>query len=416
MTTAIVGLSTVILVFSPGRADDWPRWRGIDGEGRWINPPPVAESWPKKLDVVWRSTVGPGFSGISVKGDLVYSMDADTESKRERVFCLNRTSGKLVWEHVYSAPYGDLDYGKGPRATPTVHDGRVYTLGAVGHLHCLDAITGKPIWSKDLVKDHKAKQPTWGFASSPAVYKSELIVHAGLQPGGCYVGFDLQTGAERWRAGDDPIGYAAPVVTRHQERDLLIGWTPKNVLAISLENHQVLWQQPYKVTYGVSIATPIVVDGLVVVCGYWEGSKAFQLGQQPNQAKLVWEENRNLRGLMAQPLTRGKHAYLLDKARGLVCFELATGKMVWNDRNRLTPRARNPQATMIWLGDTNRILALNSVGELIHAKLTPSGYREFARASVVGETWAHPAYASNCVFARDDKQIVCVRVPLVERP
>jgi len=72
LTTAIVGLSTVILVFSPGRADDWPRWRGIDGEGRWINPPPVAESWPKKLDVVWRSTVGPGFSGISVKGDLVY--------------------------------------------------------------------------------------------------------------------------------------------------------------------------------------------------------------------------------------------------------------------------------------------------------------------------------------------------------
>lgn len=415
LTTAIVWLLAVIFTISPGAADDWPRWRGIDGTGRWVDAPRVAESWPKELDSVWRTPIGPGFSGISVQGDFVYSMDRDKQREQERVVCLSRATGKLVWEHLYRADYGDLDHGKGPRSMPLIHQGRVYTLGAVGRLSCLEALTGKPIWAKELVKDHQAKQPTWGFASPPVVYKQDLIVHAGLQPGGCYVGFDLKTGNERWRAGDDPIGYAAPVITSHRGRDLLIGWTPENVLGISLKEHRVLWRQPYKVTYGVAIATPIVRDSLVVVCGYWEGSKAIRLGPKATDAELAWEENRNLRGLMAQPLVQGEHAYLLDRTQGLVCFELASGKMIWNDRNRLTPRARNPQATMVWLGDSKRILALNADGELIHARLSPSGYQELGRAPLVGETWAHPAYASGCVFARDDKQIVCARLPVQAR-
>lgn len=167
---------------------------------------------------------------------------------------------------------------------------------------------------------------------------------------------------------------------------------------------------PYKITYGVSIATPIYREGLALVCGYWDGSKAVRLGDQPHEAELAWEENRFLRGLMAQPLYRDGLAYLLDKQHGLVCFELATGKKVWTDENRLTPRGQNPQASLVWLGESGRAIALNSDGELILCRLSRAGYEELSRAKIVGETWAHPAFAGDCSYARDDGQIVAVRL------
>jgi hypothetical protein len=114
---------------------------------------------------------------------------------------------------------------------------------------------------------------------------------------------------------------------------------------------------------------------------------------------------------MSQPLYRDGFAYLLDKRHGLTCFELSAGKKLWDDDNRLTPKGRNPQATLVWLNDGDLALALNSDGELILADLNPAGYQELARAGIIGPTWAHPAYAGNCVYARSDSEIVCVVLP-----
>jgi hypothetical protein len=110
---------------------------------------------------------------------------------------------------------------------------------------------------------------------------------------------------------------------------------------------------------------------------------------------------------MSQPLYRDGHVYLLDKGHGLTCFVLKTGKKVWDDGNRMTPKGRNPQATMVWPGDGDRALILNSDGDLILARLSPAGYREESRTNVIGPTWAHPAYAGACVYARNDKELVC---------
>jgi outer membrane protein assembly factor BamB len=113
---------------------------------------------------------------------------------------------------------------------------------------------------------------------------------------------------------------------------------------------------------------------------------------------------------MSQPLYRDGHAYLLDKQYGLTCFDFKTGKKLWDDGNRLTPRGRNPQATLVWTGDGDRVLALNADGELIRAALTPEGYRELSRTKIIGETWAHPAYAWGHVFARSDEELIAVRL------
>ena len=111
---------------------------------------------------------------------------------------------------------------------------------------------------------------------------------------------------------------------------------------------------------------------------------------------------------MAQALYRDGHAYLLDKRHGLTCFELETGRKIWDDENRLTPKGRNPQVTLVWIGDEDRAIALNSDGELVLLRLNASGYHEQARSRIIGETWAHPAYAGGRAFARSDSEIVCV--------
>src|SRR5262249_21717000 len=142
---------------------------------------------------------------------------------------------------------------------------------------------------------------------------------------------------------------------------------------------------------------------IVFVTGYWEGAKAIKLGEKPTDAEVVWTDTKTLRGLMAQPLYRDKHIYTIDRGLGLTCFELSTGKKLWDDENQLTPKARNPHASIVWLGDSDRVLALNSDGELVLAKLTPKGYDEQSRTKVLGgRAWGHPAFAGRFIFAKTD--------------
>ena len=407
--SAIVCLAFVSVAIG----EDWPRWRGPRGDGTWQGPK-LAETFPPEgLKTVWKQPVGGGYAGVIVAEGRTYVMDRQPPpDEAERLLCFDSATGQLLWTHSYPVRYGKLDYGSGPRAAPTVFEGRVYSLGAVGHVFCLDAKTGAVVWSHDCVAEYGAKIPEWGFAASPVIVGDLVVIHVAAQPDGCYIAFDVHDGRERWRASGDPAGYATPIVVEHSGQPQLVGWTPEHVLGISPRTGKIAWSVPYKVTYGVSIATPICQQGLVFVAGYWEGSKAIRLGKRPADAALAWEENEWLRGLMSQPLYRDGHVYLLDKRFGLTCFELATGRKLWDDENRLTRRDRNPQATLVWLGDGDRAISLNAEGELVLLRLNPSSFMEQARTRLIGPTWAHPAYADRRVYARDDEQIVCAELPV----
>jgi outer membrane protein assembly factor BamB len=407
----------MLLLSSTASGEDWPRWRGPHGNGTW-QAPPLPEHWPDEgLPVVWRHNLGGGYAGIAMAGGRVYTLDRRKEPvETEGIVCFSADDGTLLWQHRYPVQYGDLAYGNGPRSTPTIQEGRVYTLGAVGHLFCLDAASGKVLWSRNLVEQAAARIPEWGLAASPVIYKDLVIIHAGCQPSGSLMAFDRTSGDEVWRASGDPAGYATPVVATHNGQDVLIAWTPEHVHGMSPRTGEIHWSVPYKVTYGVSIATPIVVGDIVLVSGYWEGSRAIRLGSSLDKAELIWEENRNLRGLMSQPLERDGYGYLLDKQHGLTCFELASGKKLWDDDNQMTPRGRNPQANLVWIGHGDRAIILNAEGELILARLMPDGYDEQSRTKIIGPTWAHPAFTGDRIWARDDKEIVCLRLPTSEAP
>lgn len=411
-----LGLGLLVFLGSLTAAEDWPRWGGPRGDGSWAGPK-LPEKWPEAgLKQRWRVEVGGGFGGVAAFGGRVFVQDRRTEPREvERVLCFDAENGKLLWKDDYEVKYGKLDYGNGPRATPTVFEGRVYTLGAIGHARCLDEKSGKVLWERDFTEEIGGKLPTWGLAASPVIWDDLVFLHPGVGEGGCVVALNRTTGKEVWRAGDDPAGYATPIIVESPSGSQLVCWSPEHILGLDPRIGKLLWNVPYKVTYGVSIATPIYRDGLVFVSGYWEGSKAIRLGKDPGDAKLEWEENRFLRGLMAQPLYRDGYVYTIDKTHGLTCFELATGRKLWDDKHQITPRGRNPQATLVWLGDGDRAIILNELGDLILARLNPEGYHEQSRTNIIAPRerspiWAHPAYSGRRVYARSDSELVCVEL------
>jgi outer membrane protein assembly factor BamB len=365
------------------------------------------------LKLRWRKPIGGGYAGVIVAGNHVLLADRQTApTEAERLVCYDTRTGSVRWTHSDPVHYGQLDYGNGPRAAPTVFDGLVYALGATGKLNCLDLKTGSVRWSASLVSDFKGRMPTWGYAASPVLFRDTVIVHPGSAKGASVIALNRRTGKKVWASLSDEATYATPILIEQAGRAQLVCWTPSHIRGLDAASGDPLWELPYEVTYGVSIATPVYHTGLVFVSGYWAGAKAIRLDASGRKATLAWEDERTLRGLMSQPLCRDGFGYLLDKNFGLTCFEMATGNKLWADGHRLTARDTNPQATLVWIGDSDRALALNAAGELILVRLNPKGYTEVARSKIIDDTWAHPAYAGRCVYARSDHEILCRELPI----
>lgn len=404
---SFLSLSFVLLLLvtaAPGA--DWPQWRGPNRDGVWPEKD-LPDRFPDGgLTPRWRRSIGAGYGGIAATGGRVYVMDrVKVPREVERTLCLDAATGREVWKHEYAVAYGKLDYGNGPRATPTVHDGRVYTYGALGHLHCLDATTGKPLWSRDTVKEFNGRVPTWGHACSPLVDGDRLVVQVGGQPDACLVALDRKTGREIWRSLPDRPGYSSPVLATIAGRRQLVYWAAQHLSGLDPATGRVLWQVPHTTEYDVTISDPVYHNGTLLVSDYWKGSIAVRLGTEGTKPEVVWQGPKPLSLLMATPLVRDGHAYALDRFNGLKCLDIRTGAVKWVQED-VTPRGNNPHASFVWAGE--KALVLNSKGELVLARLSPEGYRQLGKAKIIGTTWAHPGFLDGAVFARNDEEIVCV--------
>lgn len=441
------------------RADDWPQWLGPQRDGVWRETS-LVETFPEGgLKKLWSAKVGAGYTGPAVAGGKVFVMDRTlaegaanprnafdnkTEVKGgERVLCLDEKTGQQLWSHEYPVAY-KISYASGPRCTPSVDGNRVYTLGAMGDLFCLDAATGKVVWGKQLMKDYGASVPLWGFSAHPLVDGDKLIVLAGGSNGRLVIAFDKTTGAEKWTAlsydaGD--WGYSPPVVYEFGGKRQLVIWHPKAVVGLEPETGAKLWEVPCDVKMALNVSMARKAGGELFLTTFYNGSMLLRVGA--DKAEVVWkskakserpDQTTDLSSIMPTPVVRGGYVYGISSYGELRCLELATGTRVWQTmqatRGPLTPaRVRDnpePSVTQPWaerwsnaflVENGDRTVLFNEQGELILAKLTPQGYDEISRAQILKPTnklagrpvvWSHPAFANKCVFARNDVELVCV--------
>ena len=399
------------------RADDWPQWRGANRDGVWRETG-ILETIPASgLEVRWRAKVGQGYAGPVVAQGRVFVTDHVFDPEVERVQCFDEATGKALWVHAYPCDYKDMEYGNGPRASPTVHDGKVYTLGTQGHLFCLDAAKGEVVWQKSLTKDFNGSIPRYGVSAAPLIVGDLLIVCAGGKPEASVVALDRNTGELRWKALADRPAYSAPIVITAGGCQQLIVWTADSVTGFEPDTGKVFWQVPRKSVFDPAevVALPVLHKDMLLCMGAWSrGSVMLKLDSAKPGASVLWQTGSKPTTMISTPLFRDDdHFYAVLGNGRLACLDAATGKEVWDTRE--PTGARGGTAHLTPNGD--RVFLFNQTGHLILARLTPAGYQELGRALLVEPTagyraqgpltWAHPAYANKCVFARNDRELVC---------
>jgi outer membrane protein assembly factor BamB len=424
-----LSLFLALVVSQTITADDWPQWGGPRRDLVWreagiVDTLPAADSSTGMLPRVWTAKIGAGYAGPAVANGRVFVADRIADQNLERVLCFDAETGDEIWTHPYEARY-TISYPLGPRATPTVDGDRVFSLGAMGHLFCLDAATGNVIWQKNLPKDFGTKIPVWGMAGAPLVDGDQLIILAGGEPGALVVSLDKRTGQERWRAleGEEP-GYCAPVILEVAGQRQLIVWHPAAVAALDPANGKELWQEPFQVRAGMTISTPRQVANRLFVTGFYSGPLMIELDQQGRNPNVLWRtasssteiENNTLHAVMCTPIFTDEHVYGVGSYGELRCLEADTGRTVWETRE---PTGEGRWWNAFLIPHEDRVLICNEQGEIIFARLSPDGYQELSRAKLIEPTqpiqrrmtvWSHPAFAMRSVFARNDGELIRVNL------
>ena len=431
-------LALLALTFTALHADDWPQWLGPQRDGVWRETG-ILEKFPAGGPTVrWRVPIGGGFSGPAVADGRVYILDrqlavgaanprnAFDRSRipgTERVLCLNEADGKLLWTHEYDCPY-TVSYAAGPRTTPLISGGKVYALGAEGNLCCLDAATGEEIWARDFNKDFGIPTPMWGFAGHPLLDGQKLICLVGGE-GSVAVAFDKDTGKEIWRAlsATEP-GYAPPVIYEAGGKRQLIIWHPQALNSLDPETGALLWSEPGKANAGMTIATPRLLGDLLYVSSFYNGSVMMRLASDKPTATKLWQSKKAsekdtdaLHTVMSTPFLEDGYIYGTCSYGQLRCLRADTGERLWETFAATTGDKPQRWGHAFLIKNAARFFLFNETGDLIIANLSPKGYEEISRAHLLDPTnpdpgrpvvWSHPAFANRSVYARNDKEVVCV--------
>lgn len=384
---------------SPASADDWPHWRGparngISAETGWL------DRWPAEgPTVAWTAEIGTGFSTFAVAAGRVYTTGNANET--DTVFCLDAGTGRALWSHAYPSDDDPKFFDGGTTGTPTVDGDRVYTISRWGDLFCFEAATGKIAWSKNVRKESSLPVPSWGFGGSVLVHEDLLV----LNLGGGGLALDKATGRVAWKSGAVEPGYSTPLPVKLGGRQLALLSTGESYLAVDPRTGREAWRIPWVTEYGVNAADPIVDgDRLFLSSGYDKGAALFTIGA--DGPKRAWE-SQVLRCQMNPPVLLDGHLYGVDgnttDRATLKCVELSTGTEKW---------VHEGFGTGAVTAADGKLIALTARGELLVAPASPKGFEPTARAQVLrGTCWTVPVLANGRIYARNSAgRVVCVDV------
>jgi outer membrane protein assembly factor BamB len=312
-----------------------------------------------------------------------------------------------------------VQYPAGPRCTPTVNDGKVYSLGTEGDLFCIDAALGKALWSHNFKKDYSAETQVWGHASHPLIDGKKLICLVGGE-GSAVVAFDKDTGKELWKAlTAKGIGYSAPVVYDFGGKRQLIVWTGESVNSLDPETGKVYWTNPFSSYQAMSISMPRKLDNdKLYLTSTFAHSVLLKINGDGTKAEEVWkgDTKTGFDAVYATPFVEGDVIYGNTMNGVLTCIKVENGERIWQStKPNNDKKLSSSDVFLVKNGD--RFFLTTENGDLIIAKLTPKGYEEISRAHLLEKTstafgrevvWSHPAFANRCAYMRNDKELICV--------
>ncbi len=415
-------LIIIILISIDCRAQDWPDWRGVNRDAVWSDTGVVKMFDSDVLQPEWSVPVGSGYSGPTVAKGKVYLTDLKNDSiQTEGILCFDEKSGEKIWEQRYECDYISVGYPAGPRASVVINNGKAYSLGTMGNLYCLNATTGKVIWDRDLNTEYEIRMPIWGISAAPLIVDDKIIIQISGSDNAGVIALNKNNGKEIWRNLDDIAGYSAPVLIEKNNLKAVVVWTENSLSGLSPETGEVYWRFPWDVGSGMSIATPVLFKDHIFVSAFYSGSLLVKLGEDYKSAEIVWQRSGEserktdaLHCVMNTPVILEDYIYGVDSYGELRCLEFATGDRIWED---LSAVKKGRWANIHFVQNGNQTWMFNEHGELIISELSPDGFKEISRTKIIeptrkqlprGVTWSHPAFANKHVFIRNDNELVSV--------
>lgn len=400
-------LGVVLLGWALVSAGDWPQWLGPNRDG---SSPEKVAPWSEAPKVLWRQKVGDGHSSPVVASGRVYLHSWVKDKDEEEVVAYDADSGKPVWRQTYPRAAFKNPFGNGPRATPAVSDGKLYTLGVTGILTGWEAQSGKQIWQVDCLKQFKAANLFFGVSCSPLVEDNKVLVNVGGM-GASIVAFDKDKGSVVWQTGDDRASYSSPIAIGQGKDRQVIFLTQQGLTGLNPADGSAFWKFPLIDKLSESSTTPVKVGDLLLGSSVTYGSACLTLGTKDAKpsAEEAWK-NPLLTCYFSTPVAVGEQVYMINggilppPSATLRCIDPKTGKVLWQK-----PKVGKYHATLLRTAD-NKLLMLDDAGNLVSIDPDPKEYKELARSKVCGETWAHPALANGRLFIRDNKELICLEL------
>jgi outer membrane protein assembly factor BamB len=389
-------------------AADWPGFRGANRDGRIVNMT-VQIDWntspPKEL---WRIPVGPAWSSFACGADRLFTQEQRGES--EAVVCYHAGTGKEVWRQTVQTRFTEVVSGAGPRATPTIADGRLYTMGAKATLNCLDAATGEPIWSRDLVAEIGAKVPMWGFSCSPLVVDEHVIVYADGRDGQGLVAYDRRTGDPAWHVAAGGMNYTSAQPAAIAGVDLALFVNETGLLGIDPADGSVLWQFKPSGLKPFLMVQPQPISDHSVIMPLGDGIGVTRVDIQHDDAGWKVAErwtSRHLKPSFNDFVYHEGHLYGFDQ-NIFTCVDAETGKRKWK-------QGRYGFGQVLLMEASSSLIITCESGEVVHLAADPEEHRELGRIPALdGKTWNHPIVAANRLFLRNSEEAACYALPVVE--
>ena len=387
---------------------DWPQFLGPSRNGVYEGPA-ISGAWPGSgPPVLWRKSVGEGFSGVVVQsGRLILFHRIES---RERVECLQAQTGRMLWHYDYPTDYrDDFGFDGGPRATPSVWEGKVYTFGAQGVLHCLELESGKKVWSVKTHEKFGVRKGFFGAACSPLIEAGRVFLNVGGRGQAGLVAFDARTGRVLWTATDDEASYSSPAMATLGGRRQVLFFTRTGLVSADPESGEVLFRFGWTARSRASVnaATPLAAGPLIFLSSSYR-TGAVQLRVKGAELETVWSSDESLSNHYSTSVIRGDYLFGFhgrqEYGQSLRCVALETGRVRWS-------RDGFGAGTLSLAGD--RLLVLKENGELLLVAASPQAFRLIAKAKVLAPTVrAYPALADGRLFARNQKELVAVNLQL----